>query len=285
MNIIYVAKNPSPVPQTITIPKGKTLGNSGVVSRESITVQVPPRSMREIKYDEFGNPISEGCIQDLIIAEIHQQNTPLDVLTNRKESTLIGHVSGDHRDYYYDKALELYPQLEIDNNKCIGGAQLLAQFSHLRSVRENTTAMYSPAALNMTFSSRTDSLYHAAKTGQVFIENIVGNGHNRVDAIQMDIHNPSSEVIKMIVPKGAMFEQVTWNGYQNLVVNDDVWIEIQPGQTGNFSLPAYCANAGAHSPSNNRMNLTPFVFQDMGGTFNDQNSMWRTTDSERNVRL
>ncbi len=57
------------------------------------------------------------------------------------------------------------------------------------------------------------------------------------------------------------------------------------GQTGNFKLPAYCANAGAHSPNNNQMNLTPFVFQDMGGTFDDQTSMWRTTDSERNVRL
>ena len=69
MNIIYVSKNPSPVPQTITIPKGKSLGNSGIVSREPITIQVPPRSIREIRYDEFGHPISEGCIQDLIIAE------------------------------------------------------------------------------------------------------------------------------------------------------------------------------------------------------------------------
>ena len=137
----------------------------------------------------------------------------------------------------------------------------------------------------MTFESRTDSLYHAANQGQVEIRSIVGNGYNSANAIQMQVHNPGQQPVRVVVPQGTMVEQQTWTGKQNLVVKEDVWIEIQPGQTGNFPLPAFCANASAGSPNNDPMNLTPFVFHDMGESFRDQDSMWRTTDSRRGVRM
>jgi hypothetical protein len=173
----------------------------------------------------------------------------------------------------------------VDDNRFLGGAQLLAQFSHLRSARDNTTAIYSPAALNMTYESRTDSLYHAASTGQVEIQSIIGNGFDQADAVSMRVHNPSSDAVRVVVPRGTMVEQQTWTSKQNLVVKEDVWIEIEPGQTGNFPLPAFCANSSGGSPSGEPMNLTPFVFHDMGNSFRDQPSMWRTTDSERRVSM
>ena len=47
-------------------------------------------------------------------------------------------------------------------------------------------------------------------------------------------------------------EQQTWTGKQNLVVKEDVWIEIEPGQTGNFlcllSAPTQAVAAPAASP-------------------------------------
>ena len=132
----------------------------------------------------------------------------------------------------------------VDDNR-LGGAQLLAQFSHLRSARDNTTAIYSPAALNMAFDSRTDSLYHAANNGRVEIQSIVGNGYDSSDAVRMDVHNPGPTTVRMVVPRGTMLEQQTWTGKQNLVVKEDVWIEIQPGQTGNFSPPSAPIQAAA----------------------------------------
>ena len=101
----------------------------------------------------------------------------------------------------------------------------------------------------------------------------------------MQVHNPGQQPVRVVVPQGTMVEQQTWTGKQNLVVKEDVWIDIQPGQTGNFPLPAFCANASAGSPNNDPMNLTPFVFHDMGESFRDQDSMWRTTDSRRGVRM
>ena len=137
----------------------------------------------------------------------------------------------------------------------------------------------------MSFESRVDSVYHAARTGQIQIDSITGNGFDCANAVQMELTNSSSSPVRIVVPRGTMFEQQNWNGNQNLVVKEDVWIDIQPGQSGTFPLPAFCANSSGGSPSGDPLNLTPFVFHDMGESFRDQQSMWRTTDSRRNVRM
>ena len=285
MNVKYVAKNPTPVAQTITLPQGMPLDGGSLCSAEAITVQVPPMSVREIIYDENGVPLVEGCIQDLTVNLEHNDGTPIDPHSSRRERTIIREVSGDRTALFLSQTRRVYPNLVVDDNRNIGGAQLLAQFSHLRSQRDNTTAIYSPAALNMTFESRTDTLYHAANQGQVEIRSITGKGYDRANAIQMQVHNPTPQPVHVVVPQGTLVEQQTWTGKQNLVVKEDVWIDIQPGQTGSFPLPAFCANASAGSPNNDPMNLTPFIFHDMGESFRDQDSMWRTTDSRRGVRM
>ena len=285
MNVKYIAKNPSPVPQTITLRKGMPLDGGRLHSAQSITVQIPPMSVREIFFDEDGIPIVDGCVQDLSVNIVNEDGTPIDPHSSRCERTQIRDATGNSSELYVEQTRRVYPSLLVNDDRCLGGTQLIAQFSHLRSARDNTTAVYSPAALNMTFESRTDSLYHAAAQGLVTIEGIVGNGYDSSNAIQMNINNRSANVVRVVVPQGTMIEQQTWNGNQNLVVKEDVWIEIQPGQTGTFPLPAFCANASAGSPNGDPMNLTPFVFHDMGESFRDQQSMWRTTDSRRNVRM
>ena len=285
MNLKYIVKNPSPSPQTITLPQGLSLDGGRLRSIRPVVVQLPPMSMREILFNENGMPVNEGCIQDLNVAHENDDGTPIDPHGDRRERTRIRNITEDRPDMFVSETRRVYPNLVVDDSRNLGGAQLLAQFSHLRSARDNTTAIYSPAALNMTYASRTDSLYHAASTGKVEIESIVGNGYNSSNAITMRVRNPGNQAVRMVVPRGTMVEQQTWTGKQNLVVNDDVWIDIEPGQTGAFPLPAFCANASGCSPSGEPMNLTPFVFNDMGGSFQSQDSMWRTTDSRRPVRM
>ncbi len=285
MNLKYIAKNPSPSPQTITLPQGLPLDGGRLRSTRPVVVQLPPMSMREILFNENGVPVNEGCIQDINVANENDDGTPIDPHGNQSERTRIRNVIGDRPAMFVSEARRVYPNLVVDDTRNLGGAQLMAQFSHLRSARDNTTAIYSPAALNMTYESRTDSLYHAATTGKVEIQSVIGNGYNQSNAISMRVHNPGSQAVHMVVPQGTMVEQQTWTGKQNLVVNDDVWIDIEPGQTGTFPLPAFCANASGGSPSGEPMNLTPFVFNDMGDSFRDQDSMWRTTDSRRPVSM
>jgi len=285
MNLKYIVKNPSPSPQTITLPQGLSLDGGRLRSIRPVVVQLPPMSMREIQFNENGMPVNEGCIQDLNVAHENDDGTPIDPHGDRRERTRIRNITGDRPAMFVSETRRVYPNLVVDDSRNLGGAQLLAQFSHLRSARDNTTAIYSPAALNMTYASRTDSLYHAASTGKVEIESIVGNGYNSSNAITMRVRNPGNQAVRMVVPRGTMVEQQTWTGKQNLVVNDDVWIDIEPGQTGAFPLPAFCANASGGSPSGEPMNLTPFVFNDMGGSFQSQDAMWRTTDSRRPVSM
>jgi hypothetical protein len=285
MNLKYIVKNPSPSPQTITLPQGLSLDGGRLRSIRPVVVQLPPMSMREILFNENGMPVNEGCIQDLNVAHENDDGTPIDPHGDRRERTRIRNITGDRPAMFVSETRRVYPNLVVDDSRNLGGAQLLAQFSHLRSARDNTTAIYSPAALNMTYASRTDSLYHAASIGKVEIESIVGNGYNSSNAITMRVRNPGNQAVRMVVPRGTMVEQQTWTGKQNLVVNDDVWIDIEPGQTGAFPLPAFCANASGGSPSGEPMNLTPFVFNDMGGSFQSQDAMWRTTDSRRHVSM
>ena len=285
MNVKYLANNPTPVTQTITLRRGSPIGDSGVRSTEAVTVQVPPMSVREILFNENGTPLVEGCVQDLTVTQENEEATPIDPHSSRRERTVIRDISGNRTEAFLQQTRRVYPNLDVDGKQNLGGTQLLAQFSHLRSARDNTTAIFSPAALNMSFESRTDSVYHAARSGQIQIDSITGNGFNSANAIQMRLTNTSSNHVRVVVPQGTMFEQQHWNGNQNLVVKEDVWIDIQPGQTGNFPLPAFCANASGGAPSNDPLNLTPFVFHDMGESFRDQDSMWRTTDSRRNVRM
>ena len=113
MNAKYIAKNPSPVPQTITLPQGLSLDGGRLRSSRAITVQVPPMSIREILFDEDGNPMSEGCIQDLNVTTEHVDGTPIDPHQNRRERTRIVDASGDRTTVFFDEARRIYPTLLV----------------------------------------------------------------------------------------------------------------------------------------------------------------------------
>ena len=164
MNVKYLAKNPTPVTQTITLRQGLPIGDSGVRSTEAVTVQVPPMSVREILFNENGTPLIEGCVQDLTVTLENEEGTPIDPHSSRRERTTIRNIDGERTDVFVEQARRVYPGLDVETARNLGGTQLLAQFSHLRSARDNTTAIYSPAALNMSFESRVDSVYHAAES-------------------------------------------------------------------------------------------------------------------------
>ena len=59
MNVKYVAKNPTPSTQTITLRQGLPLAIQAYCSTEAVTVQVPPMSVREILFNENGCLLSK----------------------------------------------------------------------------------------------------------------------------------------------------------------------------------------------------------------------------------
>ena len=74
---------------------------------------------------------------------------------------------------------------------------------------------------------------------------------------------------------------------QNLVVTNEEFIVVGPAQTQTFPLHASCANGSAQAPAGDEMNVTPFIFNNLGNTFQDQASVWQSFDGEgrRTTRL
>ena len=191
MNVKYLAKNPTPVTQTITLRQGLPIGNSGVRSTEAVTVQVPPMSVREILFNENGTPLIEGCVQDLTVTLENEEGTPIDPHSSRRERTTIRNIDGERTDVFVEQARRVYPGLDVETARNLGGTQLLAQFSHLRSARDNTTAIYSPAALNMSLSQGL-----TASTTLLELDKSKSNPLPEAvlilpDAVQMEITNSS----------------------------------------------------------------------------------------------
>ena len=113
MNVKYLAKNPTPVTQTITLRQGIPLGDSGICSAEAITVQVPPMSVREILFDENGNPLIEGCMQDLTVTVENEEGTPIDPHSSRRERTAIRNICGERTNVFVQQARKVYPGLDV----------------------------------------------------------------------------------------------------------------------------------------------------------------------------
>lgn len=94
------------------------------------------------------------------------------------------------------------------------------------------------------------------------------------------MRNNTDAELRVRIPQGALFEQAEWNGNQNLVVKEEQFVIIGPAKEETFPLFACCANASAGAPNDDVMNITPFIFEDLGDTYEDQGRVWRSFDGE-----
>jgi len=298
MNTEYVIKlsNPTPRHRTMKIRRGRPLSDDrNICSSEDVSLRLPPYTWRNVIFDARGipNPDMVRSIDDIGIVEEIASNGKVSfnddkAIRIRVDGVNSGSMASDmaSREKFTSAASQVYADLYHDPDHYLGGRMVLTQNSFLRSQRDGKPGLYSPAALNMKVEDRMDSLYHKVKTGFLEILECVGDGYNSDDALQLRISNNSDERVRFCLPKGTMFEQSEWTGNQNLVVPSEQWYEIGPGEEQSFPVPAMCANATGGSPSRDRMNLTPFLFNDLGESFRSQDRFWSSSDGvNRNARL
>ncbi len=298
MNAEYVIQllNPTPRHRTMKILRGKPLnGDRSIRSTQDVSMRLPPYSWRNVLFDSNGNPHSSmiRSVDDIGIEEDLSSNGTISFDNNRTtrirvDGVDVSGMAGDlaSREKFTSAASRVYANLFHDPDHYLGGRMVMTQNSFLRSQRDGKPGLYSPAALNLTVEERPDSLYQNVKSGYLEILECVGDGYNSDDALQLRISNNSPERVRFCIPKGAMFEQSEWTGNQNLVVPEEQWYEIGPGEEQSFPVPAMCANATGGSPSRDRMNLTPFLFNDLGESFSSQDRFWCFSDgANRNARL
>ena len=293
MSLEYVIKlsNPTPRHRTMKIRRGRPLSDDrSIRSTDDVSVRVPPYSWMNVLYDDNGTP-HPSMIRSIDDIGIDDELPSTGRISLTEERTIRIRVDGvdsnsltdDHtsREKFAEAASNVYSDLHHAPDQYLGGRMVLAQNSFLRSQRDGKPGLYSPAALNLSIEEGTDTLYHMVKAGSLEMLECVGNGYNSDDALQLRISNTTGERIRFRVPQGMMFEQADWTGNQNLVVPDDQWYEIGPGEEQSFPVPGMCANATGGSPSRDRMNLTPFLFNDLGESFRSQDRFWSSSDGNR----
>jgi hypothetical protein len=293
MSLEYVIKlsNPTPRHRNMTIRRGRPLSGDRIVcSTDDVSVRVPPYSWMNVLYDDNGTPHPSivRSIDDIGIGDELPSTGRISFNEERTIRIKVDGVDNDSltddrasREKFTEAASKVYSDLHHAPDQYLGGRMVLAQNSFLRSQRDGKPGLYSPAALNLRVDEGTDTLYHMVKAGSLEMLECIGNGYNSDDALQLKVSNNTGERIRFRVPQGMMFEQAGWTGNQNLVVPSDQWYEIGPGEEQSFPVPAMCANATGGSPNRNRMNLTPFLFKDRGGSFRSQHVLWNIADGRR----
>ena len=282
-----ILSNPTPRTREMTIPVGRPLGiNEGVISTsQEVTIEIDPFTRLAIYYDVAGNRVLDRrTIDDInVIGEVEvidiKVNGASIVPVEIDNSELNG--SKVSRDLFSARARDLCEGITEDADRRMGGSMLVAQLSYLRSQRDGQrVGIYSPAALNLRCDDGVDTLYSLMSAGDISLTTCVGKGYNRSDALELCVRNNTDTELRVRIPQGALFEQAEWNGNQNLVVKEEQFVIIGPAKEETFPLFACCANASAGAPSDDVMNITPFIFEDLGDTYEDQGRVWRSFDGE-----
>ncbi|GEM_PF-535078 len=287
--------NPTPNTREMTIPAGRPLGvnERTVQTQSSVTIELKPYSRVAIIYGHHGHRIVDrATIDDIHI--IHDDIEIIDIDGGIASRVPIAMESDElngnkaSRESFLSRARESYNGVQENQERRIGGFQLLAQLSYLRSQRDGQgIGLYSPEALNLKYDRGVDTIYSHVNAGDISITSCIGSGYDSAGALQMNVRNNTSREIRVRIPQGCMFEQAEWTGNQNLVVTKEEFVIIGPAKEESFPLHASCANRNAGAPSNDEMNVTPFIFNDLGESFQNQDSVWRSFDGDRsgNTRL
>ena len=282
-----ILSNPTPSPREMTILAGRRLGISeGVVTTsQEVTIEIDSFTRLAIYYDAAGNRVLDRrTIDDInVIGEVEMIDVSVNgasiVPVEIDNSELNG--SKVSRDLFSARARDLCEGITEDSDRRMGGSMLVAQLSYLRSQRDGQrVGIYSPAALNLRCDDGTDTLYSLMSAGDISLTACVGNGYNNSGALELCVRNNTDTELRVRIPQGALFEQAEWNGNQNLVVKEEQFVIIGPAKEETFPLFACCANASAGAPNDDVMNITPFIFEDLGDTYEDQGRVWRSFDGE-----
>ena len=282
-----ILSNPTPSPRDMTIPAGRRLGISeGVVTTsQEVTIEIDSFTRLAIYYDAAGNRVLDRrTIDDInVIGEVEV----IDITVNGASIVPVeidnSELNGSKvsRDLFSARARDLCEGITEDADRRMGGSMLVAQLSYLRSQRDGQrVGIYSPAALNLRCDDGVDTLYSLMSAGDISLTTCVGNGYNRSGALELCVRNNTDTELRVRIPQGALFEQAEWNGNQNLVVKEEQFVIIGPAKEETFPLFACCANASAGAPNDDVMNITPFIFEDLGDSFEDQGRVWRSFDGE-----
>eukprot|EP00933_Yihiella_yeosuensis_P011371 TRINITY_DN11862_c1_g6_i1.p1 TRINITY_DN11862_c1_g6~~TRINITY_DN11862_c1_g6_i1.p1 ORF type:complete len:1129 (-),score=239.47 TRINITY_DN11862_c1_g6_i1:167-3553(-) len=178
-----------------------------------------------------------------------------------------------------DSAAAAYDATQMPGG--VGSGQLVAHFSYLcQPYGLEPIALKQPSHFGFKRVSETprpnpakgSDLFSAIAAEKVILEFASGQGFG-LDAINMKLRNPGIVTILVAVRRGTIFQHVTWEHRQNLMVSMDYVVEIAPGASVLKSFSAHCMNLNCACSSGNPMALTEFYI-DNDAIIGEQVDVW-----------
>jgi len=224
----------------------------------------------------FGSSIF--IYQNKINFNYQEKNIAVEANTNIKEAVYLA-----------------YPEFKIIENKYynIGVAKIIGEMSldiinmPVSIVNQNINVdIKTIEELNLRFVCENSIVNHiinnnvTVNIGNVTSFGFFGSGFS----ISVDITNITNRTLTIIIEQGQMLE-VQGINVQNIVVNREQIIILQPKETKKITLSASCAAEKRGNPVGYQVKLTPFVLDAPTNVFNSQEDIWNFINpSRRNNR-
>jgi len=288
MSYRLILDNPSDEIHHFTFEKGNKLGrnNSGKLIRckERVVYSVPPASIREIYFDDFGRPLSPMTLDDRRAEDVKQFDVTRNVDAKIRLSNEILHKNKVEKiECFRNGVLNLVNSSKLERGNGTGGVNLLSSYCRERSERDGVPAIYSPRSMGIQLDKGDFALHTVLGNGDLDFISATGNGHDQANSLEIELRNNSTESISFVIPAGLMFEQENpHSNSQHLIARDEIEVTISPGSTRTIGVHGMCGNQSLSSPSGDRMLVTPFIFSSMNDVgCSSQGDVWKRTGGNR----
>jgi hypothetical protein len=284
--------NPTPWARTMTLRQGEEFvapdGTKLTISEDTV-LNLPALSERRVAFGVDGNLLpGQQTLDDAAVTTVHA----MDLTSDESQFVPLGRNAAewdlnDSKRGFSSSVRQHCRGIVEDDARHIGGFSLLSCYSRARSERSGNglAGIYSPAALGMEYDCSDDSLYSLALNNRIEIQSIIGNGHNRDDAILLSLTNSGHSTVVIHIAPGTMFEQQqSSNQVQNLVVKVGITVTVNPGATVDVAISALCGNMNGASPDQEPLSVTPFRIRD-GVNLSSQGGLWSFTDGGGSTRM
>ena len=160
---------------------------------------------------------------------------------------------------------------DVDRNQVLGSTLRVVNHN-LQMLRQLKLAdlNFDPSILESGLLQHHDFFSQAAQKLEM---SFLARGHNHRNALQMTVHNPSNEEVKLVLPAGALFQPTKRKDSQGLVLRDATTVCVKPRGTKTISLWAFCANSNKASPHDD-LQATDYVLK---CDLSSQSSVWAKT--------
>jgi len=168
----------------------------------------------------------------------------------------------------------------------MGSGQIIAHFTYLCAkgtwdMREKPPKPKLPTDFGLKDASTVPrprprhgyDFYAAVAEGAVVIESVTGCGF-LAKSITLQVMNATDEELHVTVQRGTIFQHITWEHRQNLMIELDYVLKLGPGMSVTKQMSAYCMNLSCACSSGNPMALTKFYLDDDCDVLEGQGRVW-----------